>query len=293
MAATQVAEPAPSAVSLVPDKLHGTVTILTGTRAGALFPVESDEVFIGRAPEVDICIEDDGLSRCHARIYRDGGEHYIEDLQSTNGTYIHSQRIDQPVLLTDGTRIKVGKTMVLSFALQDVLQQRAAKKLYDQTVRDALTGLHNRRYFEDRLGTEFAYAIRHRSSVSVMVLDIDHFKSVNDTYGHQAGDAVLVRFGEILRATVRTEDLAARYGGEEFVVVSREPLPGALALAERIRKQVEVTRFSFQGQDIPVTVSIGVSNSEQATFATGDKLVAAADESLYRAKETGRNRVCS
>ena len=160
-------------------------------------------------------------------------------------------------------------------------------------ITDGLTGLHNRRYLDSHLGAIFEESLLRGRPLSVLLLDIDRFKSINDTYGHDAGDEVLREFANRVRALTRGIDLVARYGGEEIVVVVPDtPLEAARAVAERIRERVEGTPFAIHrgSCSIPVTVSIGLSSRQAGDPAAGD-LVKRADLALYRAKETGRNRV--
>lgn len=158
---------------------------------------------------------------------------------------------------------------------------------------DALTGLYNRRWLDDslaRFATRFA---RSAQPLAVLMIDVDHFKRVNDTYGHLAGDAVLVHLARITQATIRTEDVLARYGGEEFAVICRGiPLLNAGVLGERIRSRVEGETFDYQGTRLPLTISVGVAALPEANVETASALVQEADGALYDAKRSGRNRVC-
>lgn len=270
----------------------GSVTLLSPPHAGATHAIDPGELVIGRSPEVSLPVQDAGLSRRHARLYRVGSTYFVEDLGSTNGTVVNGERVTTPVALADGTRVMIGKHTILRFAVQDRLELEAAQRMYEQSVRDGLTGLYNRRYLEDRLAAEYAFAKRHRSPLCVMMVDADHFKRINDSRGHQAGDAVLKTLGSMLRAATRREDIAARYGGEEFVLVARAvDLQGGVALAERIRAAIETRVIAFEGQRVPVTVSIGVAASDVGDHESPADLLAAADAALYRAKAEGRNRV--
>lgn len=167
------------------------------------------------------------------------------------------------------------------------------RELREQANTDNLTGLPNRRFFDQIATKEMSLMRRQKEYFAVLMMDIDHFKSINDTYGHAAGDYVLVQVGRILSQTIREEDMVARIGGEEFVVAS--PYTNRLAaivLAERLRKAVEDLDIEFDGNQIPVTISIGIALMPQAGETLGDVL-AAADERLYVAKQSGRNRFCA
>ncbi|GAB6841643.1 two-component system cell cycle response regulator [Methylorubrum rhodinum] len=160
-------------------------------------------------------------------------------------------------------------------------------------VTDDLTGLHNRRYLDRQIGTVFGDAMLHQKGLACLLLDIDRFKLINDTWGHEAGDEVLRAFAERIRQQVRPMDILARYGGEEIVmVVPGVDLPEAQAIAERVRERVEAAPFAVQRgtRDIPVTVSIGVA-VRRSTDASPADMLGRADAALYRAKSAGRNRV--
>ena len=291
--ATQVIRIRPSLLpEPKPDELEGTVTVLSGPSPGATFGVSADGAVMGRSEEVEIFIDDPGLSRRHARIVRDGGEFFIEDLGSTNGTYTGGTPVEDLRPLEDGDRIQIGEATVLRFSLRDRLEQDAAERVYEMTVRDPLTRLHNRRFLEERLDSEFAYALRHGTGLSVLMIDVDHFKRINDTHGHQAGDAVLQNLANELARMVRTEDVLARYGGEEFVIVARgiEGESG-VTFAERIRQNVEGLAIPWQGGQITIAISVGIAHTGGRGYASSPSLVAAADGALYVAKRNGRNRV--
>ncbi len=165
-----------------------------------------------------------------------------------------------------------------------------------ENVTDSLTSIYNRRYLEQRLSEEVDRAARYQAPLSVMMLDIDHFKSINDTWGHQAGDKILSEFRELIKSSVRVSDIVARYGGEEFLILAPSTdAEAAYNLAERIRENTEKHNFEINGSDlekrsVSVTVSAGVAQLA-AHGITGDQLVKFADEALYRAKHSGRNCV--
>jgi len=272
--------------------VQATLTILTGTNPGAVYKLEAPSLVIGRSADAGIPLNDRGLSRRHAQVMRLPDGFYVEDLGSTNGTFFNGERLTSPRKLENGCRIQIGETTVLRFSLQDELEQEAAQQMYEMTVRDPLTRLHNRRYLDERLQTEFAFAARHRTSLSVLVIDVDHFKRVNDTVGHQAGDAVLRGLAAALQRMVRTEDLLARYGGEEFVVAARGiDERSAGIFAERIRRNVEQLEIPWADSRLKITVSVGLAHMGERRYPAPDALVAAADGALYQAKKGGRNRV--
>jgi diguanylate cyclase (GGDEF)-like protein len=259
---------------------------------GKMFKLDKPELVIGRSVDCDLQIEDDGISRRHARLFRGvGGVMTVADLGSTNGTYLNGARVTEHPL-TDGDKIQVGSNTVLKFSLQDQLEEQFQKSIYESATRDGLTGTFNKKYFLDALRKEFTYCLRHRLPLSVVMFDVDHFKKVNDTYGHPAGDYVLARLAEAVHGTVRTEDLFARYGGEEFALMLREAEEReALVCAERCRRAVEQTDFMINKIRVPVTISLGLSTLREAEYNRPEELLAAADLNLYRAKQGGRNRV--
>ena len=271
---------------------QGTFTVLRGSNTGAYFPLNPQATLIGRSEQAHVTLADEGVSRSHARVLCKDGHYALEDLRSTNGTFVDGVRIAEPTPLRDGTRVQIGSTL-LRFSLQDQIELDASKHVYDASVRDGLTGMLNRRYFEERMAGEFCYAARHGSSLCVLLIDVDHFKRVNDEHGHQAGDEVLREVANQLRAAVRAEDVAARYGGEEFAVLARGiDVTAARTLAERLRACVEKASVLWKHQRIKVTVSIGLShNHAGGAVSKPDQLLASADQALYAAKAGGRNRV--
>ncbi|HEV8497706.1 MAG TPA: diguanylate cyclase [Gemmatimonadaceae bacterium] len=221
----------------------------------------------------------------------DATENKVEGLEAGADDYI-----TKPI---DFAELKARLNSMLRIKrLQDALEERerqlleANERLRYMSQTDALTGLDNRRHLEERIDEMFEHARRLNEPFSCVMCDLDRFKSVNDTYGHQAGDAVLKQFARILRNEVREIDRVGRYGGEEFMLL----LPGtvldaAVTFAERVRKEVEGHTFTFDGTQICRTASFGVSAWPHPRIGNCDVLVRAADDALYVAKETGRNRV--
>jgi diguanylate cyclase (GGDEF)-like protein len=233
----------------------------------------------------------------HARIYRDveGGRWLFEDRGSTNGSFVGGKAVKAPIEVKSGDRIQLGPNVVLRFAILDATEADLQRKLFDSSTRDALTHLYNRRYFAERLVAEVAYARRHQTPLALIMIDVDHFKAVNDTYGHLAGDAVLCAVADEILRVVRTEDVVARYGGEEMIVLARASGRDAGArLAERIRASMAELRVNGTGAPatIRLTVSLGVAVLDELDLGTEESaLIGLADARLYRAKQAGRNRV--
>ncbi|MCS6798696.1 MAG: GGDEF domain-containing protein [Myxococcota bacterium] len=270
-----------------------TLTVLAGPARGRVIAASGDELVVGRAAELPERIDDPGMSRRHARFFRRAGEWFLEDLGSKNGTFLKGRQVHDPEAVADGDRVEVGSETVLLVSLHDAAAQELALSTYESSVTDPLTRLHNRRYFEDRLAAEMAFAARHGTELSLLLIDADHFKAINDGSGHEAGDATLRVLGATIRRMVRTEDVVARLGGEEFAVLARGiGHRNALILAERIRKVVAGCQVPWEGGEIRVTVSIGVATrTAERPFPSGRELLAAADAAVYRAKRSGRNRV--
>jgi diguanylate cyclase (GGDEF)-like protein len=254
--------------------------------------IEGPEMIIGRAMSAQVRLSDDGISRRHCRILNLGGQVVIEDLGSANGTLVNGDMVQHQVL-KEGDKIRLGATTMLKFTYQDKLDETFQQQMYDAALRDGLTKCYNKKFFIDRLETEFAYGKRHKTMLSLVMFDVDHFKKVNDNYGHLAGDAVLVHLARITQSMIRTEDVAARYGGEEFAIICRGiPLLNAGVVGERLRAAVESANFDFQGKRLPVTISVGVAALPESQANNPGELVGDADEALYEAKRSGRNRVC-
>jgi len=273
-------------------RCDATFSVLSGPDVGALHTVDRPAVEIGRDALDGICIDGEGVSRRHARVSVMDGAAYLEDLGSTNGTYVNDIRIEGPVRLAEGDRIQIGAERLMRFAWLDAEAQEASRRCFEMSLRDGLTGLYNRRAFDERLAQEVAFTDRHGTALSVILLDLDHFKLINDRFGHPCGDRVLQLVAASLVASVRLEDLVARYGGEELVVVVRGiPADGVRVLAERLRARVEALDVVWDGRRVPVTASLGVAHAGRGAPATAAAVLSVADQALYEAKRGGRNRV--
>jgi len=267
------------------------LVVVAGSRVGEVFGLDRN-VIVGRGREADVRIQDVGISRAHARLNAEGTTVTVEDLESTNGTFVNGTRIPGKQPLQDGDKLQFGTSTILRFTYQDEMDEKFQRKMFESASRDALTGAFNKRYFMERLNSEFGYALRHTSPLSLVLFDIDHFKQVNDTHGHLAGDRILSGLAAAVSPAIRGEDVFARYGGEEFAVLSRSAeLAAAIVLGGRLRKKVEESEFVSDGTKIRVTISVGVAALPYAPARTPDELIAAADQALYRAKSGGRNRV--
>ncbi len=264
-----------------------------GAELGRVSRLLPERFRIGRSQDCELWLGDDGVSRKHARIFQEGTTYLIEDTESANGTFVQGQRVSRQVL-RDGDVIQFGPTAVFRYTVTDESQEALLQQLYDASVTDALTGAHNREHFDTQLRSELSYARRHKVDVSLAFFDVDHFKRVNDSYGHPAGDAVLVALANTIRNMIRNEDVFARYGGEEFALILRGiDCAGANTVGERLRERIEAMRVPTDAGELRVTVSVGCSSFAELDEKTPEALVSAADKRLYAAKHAGRNRVVS
>ena len=271
-----------------------SLMVVTEQDFGRQYFLQKGETVIGRDEDCDIRLQDDRTSRKHAKIVGDPGHKSgpyfkVIDLGSTNGTHINDKRISEATL-SDGDRLHVGYT-VFKYSVRDVQEMELEKKIYRMATTDALTGLFSREYFRQQYSDMFRRSERYQRPFSVMMIDIDDFKAVNDTYGHPTGDSVLEGMGRIIMDIIRDEDCAARYGGEEFVILLPETIPEKARFpAERLRKSLESYRFQTEKKRFSVTASIGIAGfPEHAT--TMDELLEKADQALYEAKRSGKNKV--
>jgi diguanylate cyclase (GGDEF)-like protein len=280
-------------VTAVKDDASALLVMLhpAGGNLGRRFSLTSKEHLVGRLAELDIPIESDSVSRRHARFMILEGAWHVEDLGSTNGTFVNDTRITPSRKLHDGDIIRFGEAVVKFLAGSNV-EAAYHEEIYRMSIMDGLTGVHNKRFFQEFLERELARVNRHGGSLGLVLFDIDHFKSVNDTHGHLAGDAVLKELCRRLKARIRREDLLARYGGEEFAAVLPDTQhAGALAFCESLRALVARDPFVVEGASLPVTISLGLAMYDASARFTSAELVRRADENLYAAKRAGRNRV--
>ncbi|HEY4185377.1 MAG TPA: GGDEF domain-containing protein [Polyangia bacterium] len=287
---TRMFEP-PATTSAGVKRDRAYLIVLAGSAVGEMYKVGQERTIIGRGGKAQIRLIDDGISREHAEIVIDGGEVILHDLGSTNGTFCNGVKVDTRTL-ADGDKILVGSTTILKFTYHDNLDEVFQRQMYESSLRDGLTKAFNKKYFTDRLESEFTFALRHSAPLALVMFDIDHFKKVNDTYGHPAGDAILTDLSALMMISLRTEDIFSRYGGEEFTVICRgSDLAQAQVIGERLRRAAEGRQFTFQDKIIPVTISVGVAALPDPAIKDASAFVMAADEALYRSKQGGRNRV--
>jgi len=261
----------------------------SSNQLGKRFSLQAGQVRIGRGTENDIVLLSDSVSRRHARIETRGGGYYIADTHSTNGTYVNDELVDdQP--LERGDQIKIGDT-IMKFLSGADLESQYHETIYRMTITDGLTEVNNKRYFVEQLDRELSRAARHGRPLTLIMCDIDHFKAVNDEFGHLAGDHVLKEVAQLLKVRLRPDDVLARYGGEELAVILPETdVAGGVLIANELRELIATASFVFEDEDIDVTVSCGVAQLDPS-WRSYD-FVKAADAQLYEAKRAGRNRVC-
>ncbi len=266
------------------------LVVLHGTDVGKRFRISSETVSIGRGDEADLVLNDTRISKVHCFLQASGTtkQMSVRDNDSHNGTFVDGQRIES-VELTRDSMIRLGQTVFrIDFKAEEEIKLEI--DLFRSATMDHLTQIPNRRLFETEAVSPLSFSRRHHHPLCLAMLDVDFFKKVNDTYGHQAGDQVLIDLASVLNTSKRGEDLVCRYGGEEFLLLlCGTPLKSAEAFCERVRKHIEGKHVQFGKTKIRVTVSIGLSAfREQDTLVD---LIQRADQALYRAKEGGRNRV--
>jgi diguanylate cyclase (GGDEF)-like protein len=265
------------------------IVVIYGPELGKRMHLGSAPFEIGRSSKNDLFLDQESISRHHARIKFDGADYWVIDMNSTNGTFVNDAAI-QEQKLRDGDQVRVGRS-ILKFMTGENVEVHYHEEIYRLMTVDALTQVFNRRYFNEALEREFNRSRRYGRALSLIAFDIDHFKAVNDTYGHLAGDNLLRQIATAVKTRLRREDVFARTGGEEFGVLLPEvALDGAVATAEKVRQIVASTPLKHEREVIACTVSLGVA-SLGADDASGEELYRRADERLYEAKQGGRNRV--
>jgi diguanylate cyclase (GGDEF)-like protein len=290
----QASSPSPQGPGREPPRPY--LIVLSGPQFGELFDLApGEELLLGRSPDARICLQDEGVSRRHATIVTDPHGARLVDAGSANGTWVNGARVSE-ITLHDGMRFQLGARTTLKYVRSDDLEAEAQRRLTQGAFHEPLTGLYNRRHFLDRLSAELAASLRHGRPIALLLVDVDHLEQVNEAHGHAAGDEALKMVAHVLRGAVRREDVVARYGGEEFAILARETgLTGARALAERIRRALERSRYAWAGQELAVTVSAGVTAgaglAQLEPVDLGPHLLEAAGRALQRAKQGGGNSV--
>jgi two-component system cell cycle response regulator len=262
-----------------------------GPDIGKRVPLLNTQYIVGRDSEAAFVVSRSSVSRQHARLYLD--EHsswWVEDLNSTNGTFVNETRI-RAQQLTDADQVRFGDA-IYKFLSGSNIESAYHEAIHNMAIQDGMTGIHNKRYFTEFLDREIAVCSRHGHPLTLVMFDVDHFKKVNDSQGHLAGDAVLKDLAGRIKPRIRREDLFARYGGEEFAcVLPSTALPGGIVFAEHLRTLIEERPTMFDNQPIHFTISLGVTTLHRETGVDPSGLIKRADDNLYAAKRGGRNRV--
>jgi diguanylate cyclase (GGDEF)-like protein len=268
--------------------------MMAGSCEGHVYQLSREITLVGRDDDADLQLMDEGISRRHALVMWDPrkGNAVIKDLKSHNGTMVNGQKITKTHLLQTGDKITLGLHTVIRVSCTSEVETRYAINMFQAMSRDTLTGVFNRRHLDERLVSEVSFANRHKTPLSLLFIDIDHFKKINDTYDHQCGDTILRQVAQLMGMMIRTEDELARYGGEEFAILCRQTTEDQGAtMAQRIRSSIEAFDFNAKEHPIKCTISIGVASLDGEQIVDEKTLVAAADAALLTAKSQGRNRV--
>ncbi len=269
---------------------QAALTVVAGVQIGQTVPFNGRSLTGGRDAECDLPLIGRGISRTHFLV-EPGADNslVISDLGSTNGIFVNGEKVQQHTL-EDGDYIHVGPETVLRYNVENVTDVQIRVRQYEQSIRDDLTGIYNRRYFKSTLKHELAFCQRHNDYVSVILFDVDNFKRINDQHGHPAGDHVIKMLAQGLMNHLRTEDILARYGGEEFAIILRgQDEKQAFQTAERIRTFVESLRIAVDDAEVGLTISLGISTLRPDGPTTPEEIIEEADNNLYSAKEKGKN----
>ena len=274
------------------DNRHlACLVVIRGPALGERFPLSKERMTIGRKRDAEICVDDDSVSRSHAEVVKKGSDFILCDLGSKNGTYCNDLAVKEQALC-EGDLLRVGE-VVLKYLGPNSVEYLYLNKIADQARKDGLTGLFNKQTFQIYLERNLLRCRDLQEPLSLLTMDLDYFKKINDTWGHAAGDFVLKEFADLASKMIRPTDLLARVGGEEFcLILPHTNLKEGEVVGERIRSRIAEHRFTFDGHPLPVTVSIGITEridpGEEAA-----PLLARSDKALYQAKKQGRNRICA
>jgi diguanylate cyclase (GGDEF)-like protein len=261
-----------------------------GSSLGSRYMLKETPLILGRDDNCDICINDESVSRKHARIEPIGDGYGVFDLQSTNGTFVNNNRVSLH-MLKDGDYLRIGNG-IYRFLAGGNIEAEYHEEIYRLTIIDALTETHNKRYLLEFLGRSLSCATRYRRPLALIMFDIDKFKAINDSLGHLGGDYTLRELAACIKRGIRKEDLLARYGGEEFAVVMPETLlADARTVAEHLRQLVAQHPFQYLERKYQVTISLGVTGTTGEDWLAPSEIIRQADDHLYEAKRQGRNRV--
>lgn len=263
----------------------------SGTNLGKRYILDEDKMIVGRSPNVSIVINEQSVSRQHAQCLQANDFSEIEDLNSSNGTFVNNTKITGRTKLSDGDIIRFG-TVIFKYFAHENIEHVFHDKIYRMATIDGGTQTFNKKYLLESLESEFKFSTSYNKDLSVIYFDLDFFKKVNDTYGHNAGDYILKEISTLVKADIRKDDIFCRFGGEEFVILlPNTDAKTAYDLAERLRIKVEGHQFVFESTQIKQTISLGVSQLDVKKMKTPKDLLENADRKLYSSKKNGRNQV--
>ncbi|MFK7885974.1 MAG: diguanylate cyclase [Gammaproteobacteria bacterium] len=255
------------------------------------FELNENGLTLGRGMECDVQLPAAAISRRHCKVSCVGQSIVVEDLASTNGTYLDNQRVDR-AFITPSNQLRIGP-FLLKLEYKGFMEIRAQNQLLEAARIDAVTGISNRGWFVAQSARLLAGMKDPANSLTAVMVDIDRFKNVNDQFGHAAGDAVLAGVARILEQEKHDNHLLGRFGGEEFVMMMPDiDHQEAFILCDRAREQIAKANFKFEGLSLSVNVSVGMATRTQGEIVSLDGLISEADAAMYRAKRLGRNRVC-
>ncbi len=268
---------------------------LDGMNVGRVIQLDDQPLVLGKASSCDVILDDDGVSRIHAKIQYIGHDRIVvQDMSSTNGTFISGERIEKAILLP-GEKILFGRRTMVQFVLWDKLDQLYQQELYESCPRDGLTGIHNRKYIKKRIGTDLSYARRHHIPYTVILIDINDFNAINKKHGPHTGDQILVMLSQTISNMIRNEDVFGRFGNDEFVILAQGiDQAGGVMLAKRICKGIAgktIKALDESGEQLQISVSIGVVTVTGSQEASRQKVITTAHQQLIAAKENIEERI--
>lgn len=284
--------PSPAILQKSRMDAHVSMTIISGPSTGATIALKpNSKLLLGRSREADVTIADTGISRAHCSLYSVGERVYVEDLGSSNGTYLNGEKLTQTLLINNGDQVSLGNTTVLKFTYANLLDKEYQELVKQQLSKDALTNVYNRKALAHYLTSGFVKAKQYHKPISLIMVDIDHFKTINDTHGHQFGDEVLNAVADALVHTVRSSDYVCRYGGDEFsVVCPNSDIERAYQMAEEVREKIAAIDLPIKGKRVHITASIGVASYPENIVDSVTEFISVADQAMYISKRNGRNQ---
>ncbi|HVU50454.1 MAG TPA: GGDEF domain-containing protein [Polyangia bacterium] len=286
-------KPTPPPPAERPEDKRPYLVIIAGDQLGEIRKIDKTPAIIGRGHEADIRIADDGISREHVEVIGEPEHVTVRDLGSTNGTFHNGRKVDE-VELVDGDKLSIGSTTILKFSYRDGFDEAFEQRLSSLGIRDELTRALKKAFFLDRLESEVAFSIRHRTPIALIMWELDGFQAVKRIHGPTLGASLLSATAYAVTRVIRREDVFVRYGGEEFGLLCRNtPVDNAVRMAERLREVIGETVVGVGSELAQVTASFGVATCPAAApgIVTPADLIAAADSAMRRAKHLGRNRV--